>query len=328
MKRAWRFIILISLLLGTLGIYFYHNGFVFVDGKYTTRVRLDFPKGEYAGAYACVPVIASLYELGYEQVSEYNDVIFLKKGEQVLTVDLNTLSLTCLQSRDNCIAPDGSNIHSVCIRKGQDIYVDFATFGNALKFIGSSYTLSADGPGCRIVKYTKVYDYEKWMQELQVEYRENAETRGSIEDWVLENIWQNPEEEEPDTVTKGRLIVNGVDLTEDNYVRIHQGDRNAEIPLGAIFQALNHDIDIQHNELLDRYEFVIDGEVYYHISAKNDENLLNFCRNGYCHRIENNDFIVDVDCVSSGFYRGWDAKIIVDYDVSTVYVFSCHPDGC
>ena len=68
--------------------------------------------------WICVPVVTSLYELGYEHVSEYNDVIFLKKGEQVLTVDLNTLSLTCLQSRDNCIAPDESSIHYTCFRKG------------------------------------------------------------------------------------------------------------------------------------------------------------------------------------------------------------------
>ena len=85
------------------------------------------------------PIVASLYALGYEQVSEYKDVIYFKKGEQVLTVDLNTLSLTCLQLQDNCIAPDSSNAHYTCIRKGQDIYVDSETFADALKLIGCNY---------------------------------------------------------------------------------------------------------------------------------------------------------------------------------------------
>ena len=136
-------IVIISLVV-LLGVsaYFYCNGLVLIDGKPTLKVQLDFPRGEYAGAYACVPVVASLNELGYGQVSKYNDVVYLKKGEQILTVDLNTLSLTCLQSRDNCIAPDGSNIHYACTRKEQDIYVDAETFEDALELIGCSYALS------------------------------------------------------------------------------------------------------------------------------------------------------------------------------------------
>lgn len=326
MKRKFAVAVVLIAVLLSLFLYFFHNGLVVIDGKFTAKVRLDFPKGEYAGAYACVPVVASLYELGYEQVSEYNDVIYFKKGEQVLTVDLNTLSLTCLQLQDNCIAPDSSNAHYTCIRKGQDIYVDSETFADALKLIGCSYVLSVHGPGGRIVKYTKGYHYEEWLKELEIERRESAATNGSIEEWVLEYESSYLDKDQPDTVTEGRLIVNGVDITEGNYVRIHHGYRNAELPLLAILRALDHEAYLQYDESQDRYEAVIDGKVhytstiaYFGISFDGEK--------GCVRKIENDDFIIDANCMSSQLYRVWEADVTVDYDTSTIYVFSCDPWG-
>lgn len=305
MKRViWFFIISILLLSFCSGIYIYHNGLVFIDGNYIAKVRLDFPKEEYVGEYACVPVVASLCELGYEKISDENDIIHLQNEEQVLTVNLNELSLTCPQVPNNCIDPNPYNVYGSCIRKGHDIYVDDGTFNNTLELIGCNYAVYLDGPGCRIVQYIAKLNFEELLQEY-------------------ERI--SSEEEGPDIVTNGRLIVNGVDITEGNYVRIHHKYQNAEIPLLAIFRALGHNAYLQYNESRDRYEAVIDGEVHYSTATENFGIPFDIGGKGCIRKIENYDLIVDAKCVISELYWGWEADLTVDYDTSTIYVDSCDP---
>jgi hypothetical protein len=57
------------------------------------------------------------------------------------------------------------------------------------------------------------------------------------------------EESENEMKYECKLIVNGKDITEDNYVKLHKEQRYAELPLVAIMQALGADVDWKTEEI-------------------------------------------------------------------------------
>ena len=127
----------------------------------------------------------------------------------------------------------------------------------------------------------------------------------------------------PDIVTKGRLIVNGVDITDGNHVYIHHGAENTELPLLATLRALGYDAQMQYDQARDIYESNIDGCIGSISTEFEDYGIpLRSQEQGCVRKIENNDFIVDSNCMISRLYWDFGAKITVDFDASTIYIDS------
>lgn len=304
-----RFIIgTIIILLLALGVYFHCNGLVFVDNKPAINVHLDFADD---GKHIFIPVVSTLCELGYEKVSENNDVIELQNKNQILTLDLNALTLLSPQSPVNCIGPMPGNTYYFCERKDNEIFIDSVTFLGTLSCIDCNYTIALDDPYSRIVKFT---------------YHERMDFDQILEEFLETLPEESSSPDTPDIVTEGRLIVNGADITEGNYVRIHHGDQNAELPILAILRALGYDAQMQYNNVENIYESNIDNHIG-HFSTQNEDFGVHFAsgEKGCVRKIENNDFIIDRNCIFTIMYWVYEARITVDYDTSTVYVDSCDP---
>ena len=294
--------VLIAVLLG-LFLYFFCNGLVLIDGKPALRVRLDFAEN---GDGILVPVVATLCEVGYEKISEEDGIIQLQKNDQTITIDLNALTFSCPQVPFDCFRPMPGNNNFYCLRKGNEVMMDSENFGATLTWIDSNHVVSLDDPRYKVLKLS-YYEIDPAAVE-------------TIFDYAYEQ-----EEERPDVITNGRLVVNGVDITEGNYVRINHGKEIAEIPMLAILRALGHDAEIQYNEARDIYESVIDNEVGYYSTKEEDFSVVLLHHQGCVRKIVNNDFIIDSTCAEPTMYRTWEATITVDYDTSTVYVDSCDP---
>lgn len=147
--------------------------------------------------------------------------------------------------------------------------------------------------------------------------------------FLIEYEKTTPQIEDPpyvhEIITDGRLIVNGVDITDGNYVRINHREKNAEIPILAILCALGYDAQMRYNEERDNYEAVINGEIYYSTATENYGIPFRIGEKGCVRKIENNDFIVDANCFTSRMYWAFLADLTVDYATSTIYVDSCDP---
>lgn len=151
-----------------------------------------------------------------------------------------------------------------------------------------------------------------------------------LDQFLAEYEKAHPRVEDPpyvhEIITEGRLIVNGVDITDGNYVRINHRTKKAELPMLAIARALGYDAKMQYNAELDIYESVIGDQVGFFSTKYEDYNCpFPVGEHGCVRKIENNDFIIDSESVFSSTYWFWQAEIKIDYDTSTVYVDSCDP---
>lgn len=119
----------------------------------------------------------------------------------------------------------------------------------------------------------------------------------------------------------GKLIVNGQDITEGNHVMIHP-DRNAEIPLVAIFQALANDPAVPQWQR-DSYQAFVDDPTVYLDPSDPDFGLETANPQKEWVRIKTEtDYIIDTNSISTLLYWGWDIDIEVDYRKNIVYVNS------
>ena len=198
-----------------------------------------------------------------------------------------------------------------CERKENDILIDSNTFAGTLSCIDCDYVIAVNDPYSKIIKYA---------------YHERIESEQLFEEFITTLPKESSPSEKQDIVTEGRLIVNGVDITEGNYVRIHHGTQNAELPMLAILQALGYDAKMEYNAELDIYESVIGDQVGFYSTKYEDFNCpFNIGEQGCVRMIKNNDFIIDSNCAFTSTYWFWEAEITVDYITSTIYVDTCDP---
>lgn len=164
--------------------------------------------------------------------------------------------------------------------------------------------------------------YHGWMTDIIVDYQENTvyvSTLGAEE--------LRCPEEELDKVNC-RLIVNGADITENNYVYINHEEKNAELPVSAIVEALGGSISwspCQPYPLKDRciWEITLNDGVASYDTSKSDFGI------GYLTDVAGltrkafpNEIIVDAETLDTFFYHAFDVQIIVDYKNAVVYVNS------
>lgn len=135
------------------------------------------------------------------------------------------------------------------------------------------------------------------------------------------------DQEEASHTHEHRLIVNGQDITEDNHVVINHDQKNAEIPILAIFRALGHDAQMCVDEH-GIYQAVIDQSIVLLDSRSPDFGLeLNYNEKGSVRERTDDDFIIDTTSISTKLYWGWDIDIKVDFEANVVYVNSFDPNA-
>ncbi len=304
MKKYIILFFLLLVILSGLFCYYLCNGLVLIDGKPALKVRLDISED---GCKILVPVVATLRELGFEKISEEDGVVQLQKNDQIITIDLNDLTFSCPDVPFDCFRPMPGNNNFYCLRRGNEVMMDSENFGATLTWIDSNHVVSQDDPRYRILKLN-YYEIDPDVEKAAFDY-----------------VPEEPEAERPDIITDARLIVNGVDITEGNYVRINHGKETAELPILAILRALGYDAEMQHNEGSDIYESVIDNEVGYYTTKEDGFGVYFLNHDGCVREIVNNDFIIDDICAFPAMYRTWEAIITIDYETSTVYIDSCDP---
>lgn len=158
----------------------------------------------------------------------------------------------------------------------------------------------------------------QYLPESNVSDKQTVSTVSTAESELVPTISNN--------ISGVRLIVNGVDITEGNYVVIDHEAQNAELPILAILRALGHDAELQYNEEQDVYESVIDNNSGFLTTAYDDFSIgVDYGDPTCVRKIENNDFIIDSNCAFTPMFWFWEARITVDYEASTVYVDSCDP---
>lgn len=315
-------IVLLVVLLVFFGIFLYsrYNGFVFIDGEFISSVHLDYSDDT---EQLLIPVVKTLTQIGYTKISGTAAVIKLQKGEQILTLNLNRRTLDYPQFPLNCLEPLLENNQRVCIRNGNDLFVDTHTFSNMLGCIDCKYVITLANPKLRIVKFT-YSDEPTYFQSLQEQV--DAIIAAIPDGHPTASPEPTPEEKPVDIITEARLIVNGVDITEGNYVYIHHGYKTAEIPMLAILRGLGYDAKMQYDEGRGIYESVIGEQIGFFSTAYEDFDIpFNIGEQGCVRKIENNDFILDSNCVFTPLYWYFGGEITVDYDNSIVYVDSCDP---
>jgi len=128
------------------------------------------------------------------------------------------------------------------------------------------------------------------------------------------------------TYPEPRLIVNGVDITEENYVYIDHEAFNAHIPVTAVFQALGYNAEFRYDETTDSYAIIIDNSII--LMDTREEDFGWYIPNGVesCIRqISENDLIVDTQSLITRMYWMWNARIMVDYKEATINIKTVDP---
>ena len=120
-----------------------------------------------------------------------------------------------------------------------------------------------------------------------------------------------------------RLIVNGLDITDGNYVYINHQSRNTELPILAILRALGHETEVKYNEATGIYEGIVNQTNVLFTTAEEDFGIpLPYLRSGCIRYMDGEEFYLDSDSVESLLYWSYNMEIVVDYDNSIIYVES------
>ena len=115
-----------------------------------------------------------------------------------------------------------------------------------------------------------------------------------------------------------KLIVNGKDISDKNYVRIDLQNREAELPLTAILKEFGAEInwkDSKTVEITYEEENLILGEGFEDLGLPIPPGTTNAVR-----KIIDNELIVDSTSAQDIFFYVFGAKINTDYDALIVYV--------
>ena len=125
-----------------------------------------------------------------------------------------------------------------------------------------------------------------------------------------------------------RLLVNGKDISSENYVFLNHDDGYADLPLTAIAEALGASVEwkdettatIAHKGK----QYILDTEQYF-LREKNENSVEDFLLippgavNVVRGRIIGDDFVIS-NVVIRRFITRLGAKISIDYDASIVYI--------
>lgn len=142
------------------------------------------------------------------------------------------------------------------------------------------------------------------------------------------NHYLNEQETEPDISEESRLIVNGKDITDGNYVRINKTSGYAELPVIAVFKALGYDAEMQYDQNTDSYAVIVEDNTEFLNTQCNDFGFPpGVGDTDYVRRIMDNEIVIDSDAIDTVMYWGYSTEIDIDYDSNTVYINSFDPNA-
>jgi hypothetical protein len=131
-----------------------------------------------------------------------------------------------------------------------------------------------------------------------------------------------PGEEKDVSLKEARLIVNGQDITEGNYVRINHAYCNAEIPVIIIFQELGYDVEVNTDG-----EVIIDNDYVLLKTKEQDFGIAIYdTEPSAVRKVLDGEFVVDVFSVIGWWYRVFNIDIEIDFSANAVYVTTFDPD--
>lgn len=167
--------------------------------------------------------------------------------------------------------------------------------------------------------------YHGWMTDITVDYQENVVYVSTLE----QDVFSYPPEE-LDKVNC-RLIVNGVDITEGNYVYINHEEKNAELPVTAIVKALGGSVQWYPCEpypIKDRciVALTLNGSTKTYDTSKSDFGI-GYLEgvSGLTRKVLGSEIVIDRETIYTSFYHLFNTTIVIDFDQSTVYVDSFNP---
>ena len=125
-----------------------------------------------------------------------------------------------------------------------------------------------------------------------------------------------------------RLIVNGLDITEGNYVYINHNSRNTELPILAILRALGYETEVKYNETTGVYEGIVNQTSVLFTTSEDDFGVpIPYLRSGCIRYTDGKEFYLDSASVESILYWSYNIEMAVDYDDSIIRVQSYDPNA-
>jgi len=161
----------------------------------------------------------------------------------------------------------------------------------------------------------KAVDYMRVKRHIQ----------GKLDINDCSNVPEPKEDETPDLTSNGTLIVNGVDITEGNYVKFYNDGclLRLDIPFMAIFKALGGEVEAVGSNWCDMYiNNTYVGIRYYKYELEVDSEKGEFFIEAYPVEIEN-DFVVEG--YSQGlkdFLNAFNVEIEVDNTNNIVNIYT------
>jgi len=171
-----------------------------------------------------------------------------------------------------------------------------------------------------------VYDYSPrtiWVEVDQENYFITIDEMYNInEETNVYRIYNHSEYYEKFKVKDGKLIVNGKDITSDNYIKIHY--RYAEFPLVETIKALGAKVEWQSKTTAlvtyNNKKYIIDTIEYSFAEIGSIDNIIETPPGGYSfYQVIGDDFILDSDLMKYVVnYMG--ANINIDYENLTITI--------
>jgi len=162
--------------------------------------------------------------------------------------------------------------------------------------------------------------YHVFDAEIQINYAESTIHITSLDPSELQYT------EEQLAEVNCRLIVNGTDITEGNYVRINHEQKNTELPILAISRALGAEINWLPCEPYPIKECCIVeisygiGCLYLDTSKPGFQFLVPEDTPAQVRKLMGKEIIMDGNSIEGPLHHGFGIEILVDYENSIIYI--------
>ena len=262
---------------------------LYINGKeHTTNsdLRINHDRG-----YAELPLLLIMETLGADISREQGIIINTSK----ITISYNGYSFTFNTAEKN-YGLERQYWMERCVRRteGEELIVDSLSVSAML--------------------------YHAWGTDISIDYEDAVVYIDTLNASLL-----TPSDEDINQVNC-RLIVNGTDITDGNYVYIDHENCTAELPVIAIAKALGADIQwlpCQPYPIKDRCLINVsfkDGCLELDTSKTNFGFVTNVDEAAGVRRVVGNDVIIDSASLSGLFFHGFKTNIRIDFDTSVVYI--------
>lgn len=260
-----------------------------------------------------LPVLTIMKALGADiEWLDEESVLITYDGKEYL-LDIPNISLSERGEFENYIAPPPGGSADCYEFYGDEFVVGGIAFSYFLKTIHVKLTVDYDN----LIVYIESSQGETDDKELQnTKETESPAAPAVFYDWAELKASSN--------TSNARLIVNGKDITEGNYVYIDFETKSVEVPVLAIIRELGYNPELYHDPKTDVYEATpFDATAPMLTTATDNFGIGPKKGEATCVReFRNDEFICDLDCIYTILYWRFHAAVSVDYENATVEINS------